>query len=126
MKTYPVTISSRDPDTAELQIIMGLRFQDIKELAWHPTVEKLLSKGKEYTVTHIPTGLVIAFFNKLHKARRFTIAIRKYDWDFTKKDFENYTKNEKRGLLDWINKIKGGLGDGEKKISSHTRQMFQV
>ena len=126
MKIYPVSISSRDPDTGEIEIIMGLRFQDIKELAWHPTVEKLLKKGKEYTVTHIPTGLVIAFFSNEYKAKKFTIAIKKYDWDCTKKDFENYTKNEKQRLLDWINKIKGIIGHGKKKISSHTRQMFQV
>ena len=68
MKIYSVSISSRDPDTGEIEIIMGLIFQDIKELAWHHTVEKLLKKGKEYTVTHITTGLVIAFFNKIHKS----------------------------------------------------------
>ena len=124
MKTYPVSISSRDPKTGELEIIMGHRFEDINEIAWHPTVEKLYSKTNAWTVTHIPTGLAIAFFNKIHKARRFTIAIRKYDWDFTKKDLDNYTPDEKRGLFDWINKIKGIIGERKKKINSHTGKMF--
>ena len=125
MKIYSVSISSRDPDTGEIEIIMGSRFRNIKEIAWHPTVEMLSVKGDEWTVTHIPTGLAIAFFNNKHKARRFALLVREFDWDFTDQEFSDYKPEALRAFKEWlikiILKVETGEMDDKKKVGSNTR-----
>ena len=117
-----VIFFTEDPNTKEEGAIEASRLVSFKELAWHPTVKQIECNGEKWTVSHIPTGLAIAFFNNRKEAKKFVSMARKFEWSFNLEDWNGYSKGERQRLLKWVSKVKNiaqkGMGNGKKKAGS--------